>query len=74
MRPLCTICGRRTTPFLFIGLEPVGPSCARNLGLTKKKAGKNARVRFAAYKPVKTPDHKNLDLFASYDASLSQFD
>lgn len=65
MRPVCTICGRRTTPYLFIGLEPVGPSCARNLGLTKAKAVKNSRVRFAAYKPTPTAQSKNLDLFES---------
>ena len=53
MRPICTICGRRTTPFVFIGLEPVGPTCARNMGLTKAKAAKNSRVRFAAYKPAR---------------------
>ena len=64
MRPLCTICGRRTTPFVFIGLEPVGPSCARSLVLTKKKAGRNSRVRFAAYKPTRATAHDNQgDLF-----------
>lgn len=63
MRPICTICGRRTTPFVFIGLEPVGPTCARNMGLTKTKAAKNSRVRFAAYKPTRTPESQNLDLF-----------
>lgn len=63
MKPVCTICGRRTTPFVFIGLEPVGPSCARNLGLTKAKAGKNSRVRFAKYKPTRTLESKNLELF-----------
>lgn len=65
MRPVCTICGRRTTPYLFIGLEPVGPSCARNMGLTKTRATKNSRVRFAAYKPVTQAQSKNLDLFES---------
>lgn len=65
MRPICTICGRRTTPYLFIGHEPVGPACARNLGLTKAKTGKNSRVRFAAYKPVREETEKNMDLFES---------
>lgn len=63
MRPVCTVCGRRTTPFLFIGLEPVGPTCARNLGLTKRKAGKNSRVRFATYKPKRDDCPQTLDLF-----------
>lgn len=65
MRPVCSVCGRRTTPFLFIGQEPVGPTCARSLGLTKKKAGKSSRVRFAAYKPKREEQSKNLDLFES---------
>lgn len=63
MRPLCTICGRRTTPFLFIGNEPVGPACARNLGPTKAKAGKSSRVRFAAYKPTREAVPQTLDMF-----------
>lgn len=60
---MCTICGRRTTPFVFIGMEPVGPSCARSLGLTKKKAGKNSRLRFAAYKPKREEGPQTLDMF-----------
>jgi hypothetical protein len=63
MRPICTMCGRRTTPFLFIGLEPVGPTCARNMGLTKTKATKNSRIRFAAYKPRRSDGPQTLDLF-----------
>lgn len=63
MKPLCTICGRRTTPFVFIGLEPVGPTCARGLGLTKKKAGKGGRVRFANYKPAREDVPQTLDMF-----------
>lgn len=57
------MCGRRTTPFVFIGQEPVGPSCARNMGLTKAKAPKNSRIRFAAYKPRRDDEQKTLDLF-----------
>lgn len=65
MRPLCTICGRPTTPFLFIGREPVGPACARKLGLTKTKVGnRSLRVRFAAYKPAaREAQPQTLDLF-----------
>ena len=66
MRPLCTICGRPTTPLLFFGREPVGPTCARKLGLTKAKVGnRNLRVRFAAYKPAREAQHETLELFAS---------
>lgn len=68
MRPVCTICGRRTTPYLFIGHEPVGPSCARNMGLTKAKAGKNSRVRFAAYKPMREAGAQTLDMFEGVHA------
>jgi hypothetical protein len=64
VKPVCTICGRRTTPFVFIGLEPVGPTCARGLGLTKKKAGKGGRVRFVDYKPKHEAVPQTLDLFA----------
>lgn len=63
MKPICTICGRRTTPFVFIGLEPVGPSCARAMGLTKKKAPKGSRLRFMAYKPKREAVPQTLDLF-----------
>ena len=63
MRPLCSVCGRRTTPFVFIGVEPVGPTCARSLGLTKKKASKGSRVRFAAYKPKREEVPQTLDMF-----------
>ena len=63
MRPVCTMCGRRTTPFAFIGSEPVGPTCARSMGLTKKKIGKTGRVRLANYKPVREDVAQTLDLF-----------
>ena len=65
MRPLCSICGRPTTPFVFVGREPVGPACARKLGLTKAKVGnRSLRVRFAAYQPAKREAlPETLDLF-----------
>lgn len=49
MKPICVMCGRYTTPFAFIGTEPVGPNCARKLGLTKKavKTAKGGRLRLA---------------------------
>ena len=64
MRPVCTMCGRRTTPYVFIGLEPVGPTCAKRMGLTKARAVKGSRVRFAAYKPAREVVPQTLDLFA----------
>lgn len=67
MRPLCTICGRPTTPFVFVGREPVGPACARKLGLTKAKAGKGSRLRFAAYKPAaREAQPETQDLFKDF--------
>jgi hypothetical protein len=57
------MCGRRTTPFVFIGLEPIGPSCARNMELTKAKTPKNNRIRFAAYNSCRDNEPKILDLF-----------
>jgi len=67
MRPVCTVCGRRTTPFVFIGLEPVGPSCARNMGLTKNKQVKGSRIRFVSYRPKRAVQDQTLDLFAEMD-------
>ena len=61
MKPICSICGRRTTPFVFIGREPVGPACARRLGLSRANAPKG--VRFVAYKPARATREENLDLF-----------
>lgn len=64
MRPTCTVCGRRTTPFLFIGNEPVGPTCAKRMGFTRANAPKGNRVRFVDYKPKRAPEpERNLDLF-----------
>jgi hypothetical protein len=50
MKPVCSICGRRTRPFAYLGDEPIGPNCARKLGLTKTavKAAKSGRLRIAA--------------------------
>lgn len=51
MKPLCSVCGRRTTPFAFLGNEPIGPTCARSLGLTKNsRAAKSGRLRIVAAK------------------------
>lgn len=59
MKPICALCGRSTVPAVFIGAEPVGPTCARRAGLLKLKGG---RVRLVKRPPVKqTPQ---LDLLA----------
>ena len=64
MKPICSICGRKTTPAAYIGAEPVGPGCAKKLGLQNAKPGKLGRVTLVKYKPVKAgKEPENLDLF-----------
>ena len=64
MKPICAVCGRTTTPASFIGGEPVGPKCADKLGLKNAASKKSSRIRFVKYKPVRSPQSVNLDLFA----------
>ena len=67
MKSICAVCGRYTMPFAFIGNEPIGPNCARKLGLTKKsvKAAKGGRLRLAGKhaRQTKPGEPENLDLF-----------
>jgi len=49
MRLRCALCGRPTTPFVTIGREPVGPTCARRAGLDKPAKG--GRVRLFGAQP-----------------------
>lgn len=63
MKPICAICGRRTMPAVFIGTEAVGPTCAKKIGLSKKMAPKNSKLRFATYKQPRTVADVNLELF-----------
>jgi hypothetical protein len=55
MKPICTVCGRRTTPFAMLGTEPIGPKCAAKMGLTPGKVAKSSRVRFTKLKPQRRP-------------------
>lgn len=64
MRPVCAICGRRTTPAAYIGTEPVGPTCAKRAGFLGAKATKGSRIRLVSYKPVREVVAQTLDLFA----------
>lgn len=67
MKPICSVCGRRTAPFAFIGAEPIGPNCARKLGLTKTavKAAKHGRMRLAGKyaREPKSAEAQTIDLF-----------
>lgn len=56
MKPICAFCGRRTTPFVFVGNEPVGPKCAAKANLTRTKTTKGSRLRFTKLKRAK-PDN-----------------
>ena len=54
----CALCGRKTTPFAFIGDMAVGPKCAKRAGLTTSRA----RVSIVKQKRTK-PDDAQIDLF-----------
>lgn len=64
MKPVCSICGRRTTPAAFIGLEPIGPTCAKRAGFTGRNAIKSSRIRLVSYKPTREVVPQTLDMFA----------
>ena len=64
-RYTCAICGRRTTPFVFIGTEAIGPKCAQRAGLTPAKTGKarGHRLSFAKMPVRREAGPQTLDLF-----------
>lgn len=53
----CALCGRKTTPFAFIGELAIGPRCAKRAGLTTSRA----RVSIVKQKRVK-PDDDQMEL------------
>lgn len=63
MKPICALCGRRTTPFVWLGAEPIGPKCAQRANLTPAKAPKGSRIRFVRVKPVREDVPTTGDLF-----------
>lgn len=63
MKPLCALCGRRTTPFAWLGAEPIGPKCAAKAGLTPAKAPKGHRLKFTRAQTGKKTDPRMGDLF-----------
>ena len=63
MKPVCSVCGRRTMPYVFLGNEVIGPSCARKLGLTKTvvKATKGSlRLAGQSARPKAVEQHPDL--------------
>ena len=50
MRMTCVLCGKKTTPFAFIGNMAVGPRCARKANMLPTKIHKNALIRFTVPK------------------------
>ncbi len=60
----CCICGRPTHPYLMIGAEAVGPSCAKRLGLSRKALPKGSKVRFVKPAAPREKAPETLDLFA----------
>lgn len=63
-RYTCALCGRRTVPFVFVGLAAIGPKCAQRANLTPSKAPRGSLLKFAGrVSAVKRDDPKTLDLF-----------
>jgi hypothetical protein len=67
VKPICTVCGRRTKPFVMLGTEPIGPKCAVKAGLTPGKAAKGSRLTFTRAKPGKKNEPRMGDLFEGID-------
>lgn len=65
----CALCGRVTLfPLVWIGSEPIGPTCARKAGLHKlggltARAKKPATRRRASGKSMATRDQATMDLW-----------
>ena len=65
MKTRCAICGRVTlNPAVMLGLEPIGPKCAKRAGLLALKGRKGSRVLPGVRRHIK-PDPKTMDLFES---------
>lgn len=69
MKLRCALCGRPVlNPAVLIGLEPVGPRCARKAGLVelaRKKVGSLALPRMRFTRPA---PQQNLELFEESEA------
>ena len=62
---VCAVCGRRTVPFVFVGLAAIGPKCAARAGFTPGKKARGSLLKFAGRPAasVRRDEPKNLDLF-----------
>lgn len=63
MKLTCAICGRKTEPFVFVGLAAVGPKCAQRAGLTPSKKSRGSLLRFAGKPKRVQRDDPQTDLF-----------
>ncbi len=63
MKAVCAMCGRLTSPYVWIGGAAIGPKCARRAGLTPAKMPRGSRVKFAAPSSVARDDNRTMDLF-----------
>lgn len=65
----CAFCGRQTTPYVMIGANAVGPTCARKAGLTKAKLPKASMIRVVGRKPSqpRASVPETMDLFAGIE-------
>lgn len=59
MKPRCAVCRRPTEPYVMVGSEAIGPTCARKMGLTRRTKGVSVPSK-RARAPV---DDKQLRLF-----------
>lgn len=63
MRWRCFYCGKPTAPYLSIAGLPVGPKCAKRMGLTREATKKNPRVKWHARQAPVTTDEAQAELF-----------
>lgn len=71
----CALCRRpMLSASMMIGSEPIGPVCARKLGLSKLAKKRGSTVVRVAKPPVRAAslDALTLDLFPEYTGSISE--
>lgn len=64
----CAFCGKTTKPYVLIGNEAVGPTCARRAGLTKKSLAWT-KVQFVKTGKGRLKENPNLSLFDDQEVS-----
>lgn len=71
----CALCSRpMLSASMMIGSEPIGPVCARKLGLSKLANKRGSTVVRVAKPPVRAAavDTLTLDLFSDHSGSISE--